>query len=309
MTFNESNSPLIEADEFLHQPTSESKWRESYYFNWVDLENEISGFSTIGIVPNEKRREFVFLLFLKDRNEVYYKEPPLLKYEYNIEAMLTEKRLVYKLIKPFKKWKIQYSSRKLKFEILFETRFPTFYFGMNSSASWHQHFEASGIVKGKLILKNNTFISINGYGQRDKSWGYRDWHQFDKWYAGHFQFKNWSCTFRKDHFGGKIDLSGHISKIKGNSPLSKLEIKTINDNDQFQSPLTATYFITDTNGDSYTIKAERIKKDSFIRFVRNFQEGYTELFEQMVLMKNMDTGEIGSGMMEHLRSSKTQTSI
>ena len=55
MTFNESNSPLIGADEFLHQPTSESKWRESYYFNWVDLENEISGFSTIGIVPNEKR--------------------------------------------------------------------------------------------------------------------------------------------------------------------------------------------------------------------------------------------------------------
>lgn len=28
----------------------------------------------------------------------------------------------------------------------------------------------------------------------------------------------------------------------------------------------------------------------------------TELFEQMVVMKNLVTGEVGSGMMEHLRT-------
>ncbi|MHA2182725.1 MAG: hypothetical protein ACXAAH_14995, partial [Promethearchaeota archaeon] len=61
---------LKKEDEYLHTPTKELKWRESYYFNWVDLDSEISGFSTIGIVPNENKREFVFLLFLKDRNEI-----------------------------------------------------------------------------------------------------------------------------------------------------------------------------------------------------------------------------------------------
>ena len=91
MNSNNPNSTLTDADELLHEPTREPKWRESYYFNWVDLQNEISGFSTIGIVPNENRREFVFLLFLKGRNEVYYKEPPLLHYEDNISTMLTEK--------------------------------------------------------------------------------------------------------------------------------------------------------------------------------------------------------------------------
>jgi hypothetical protein len=302
MNFRESISSLTEADELLHKPSTESKWRESYYFNWVDLKNEISGFSTIGIVPNENRREFVFLLFLKDKNEVYYKEPPLLQYKESINSMLTDKKLSYKLIKPFKVWQIDYISRKLKFKIKFETRFPTFSFGLDSSASWHQHFEASGKINGEIIVKDNKKIEINGYGQRDKSWGYRDWHQFDKWYAGHFQFKDWSCTFRKDYYSEKIDLSGHTSNINGNIPLSALEIETIDDNDQFNSPLTATYFITNNEGKTYSINAERIKKESFIRFVRSFQGGYTELFEQMVFMKDLDTGEVGSGMMEHLRT-------
>jgi len=57
-------------------------------------------------------------------------------------------------------------------------------------------------------------------------------------------------------------------------------------------------------GKIYNIKAERIGKKSFIRFVREFSGGYTELFEQMAIMKNLDTGEIGSGMFEQLRTSK-----
>lgn len=307
MNAGKLNSSFTEADELLHKPTDEDKWRESYYFNWVDLENKISGFSTIGILPNEKKREFVFLLFLDDKNEVYYKEPPLLKYEKEISIMLKEKRLSYRLIKPFKHWEIEYNSRKMKFKINFKTRFPTYNFGLDSSASWHQHFEASGQIQGILKLKDRNPIKINGFGQRDKSWGYRDWHQFDKWYAGHFQFKDWSCTFRKDYYKDKIDLSGHVSNKQGNFPISTLEIETIEDDDQFKSPLRTVYSITDINGDSFKVSAKRIKKDSFIRFARNFSGGFTELFEQMVVMKNTESGEVGSGMMEHLRTFKSNS--
>ncbi len=302
MNKQNSSSPLRGADEYLHQPSDENKWRESYYFNWADLKNKISGFSTIGIVPNEKKREFVFFLFLKDRNEVYYREPPLLKFEENIDFMLKDKNLSYKLLNPYKKWQIQYKSRNIVFDILFESRFPTYYFGLDSSASWYQHFEASGVINGYIRLKDREKIQINGFGQRDKSWGYRDWHQFDEWYAGHFQFENWSCAFRKDYIENKIDLSGHISKEEGNLPISEIAIKTINDSDKFNTPLRATYYIVDEEANSYTIEAKRIKKDSLIRFARSFQGGYTELFEQMMFMKNLETGEIGSGMMEHLRT-------
>jgi len=293
---------LNEKDELLHQPTEEIKWRESYYFNWTDLANKVSGFSTIGIVPNENRREFVFLLFLEDRSEIYYKEPLLEEYDQDITTMLRDKRLSYMLLKPFKKWKISYNSRKLRLDLTFETRFPTHNFGVDSSKSWHQHFESSGIISGKLSTNDGGITKLNGYGQRDKSWGFRDWHQFDKWYAGHFQFKDWSCAFRKDYSKEKIDLSGHVSKKKGNTLLNSLEIETENDMDQFNSPIATNYEFEDDEGNPYKIKSSRMFKTSFIRFVRDFPGGFTELFEQMVIVKNLNTGEIGSGMMEHLRT-------
>jgi hypothetical protein len=302
MVENRIPSGLTEKDELLHHPTKEKKWRESYYFNWLDLNNKISGFSTIGLVPNEKRREFVFLLFMEDTNEVYYREPELINFNDNLEEMLKDKRLSYTLSDPYKMWKLQYISHKLRFEITFETRFPTYNFGLDSSASWHQHFEASGIIKGIIEFKEGKKIYLSGYGQRDKSWGFRDWHQFEKWYAGHFQFKEWSASFRKDYYGENIDLSGHVSNKKSNISLSKMNVNTINDSDSLNSPISATYEFEDKEGNSYQIASKRMTDRSYIRFVRNFQGGFTELFEQMVIIENLNTGEIGSGMMEHLRT-------
>ena len=295
---------LNEKDEYLHQPTKEKKWRESYYFNWVDIDNNISGFSTIGILPNEKKREFVFLLFTKDKNEIYYKEPQFDKYSREVNEMLKDKRLAYKMILPFKKWKIEYKSRKIKIQIIFETRFPTYNFGKDTSASWHQHFEASGNILGSIEFDDGKTINLKGYGQRDKSWGFRDWHQFEKWYAAHFQFKTWSATFRKDYLGGKMDLSGHVSSKEQNTPIYEVNIDTITDRDQFESPISAIYEFKDHYGEKYRIKSTRMFNTSFIRFARDFPEGYTELFEQMVIMENLDSGEKGSGMMEHLRTIK-----
>jgi hypothetical protein len=302
MGHGKNSSILTDTDDLLHQSNKDLKWRESYYFNWVDLENKISGFSTIGILPNEKKRELVFLLFLDNKMEIYYKEPPIVKYENNISIMLQDNRLSYKMIKPLQIWEISYNSRKLKLDLSFETRFFPYDFGKESSGSWQRHFEASGVVSGEIRLKDNNVLKINGFGQRNKSWGYRNWHQFDQWFAGHFQFKNWSCGFRKDYIDNRVDLSGFITDESGNASLDQLDIETINDKDQFHSPLISNYVIIDAKGRKLIIKSKRIENNSYIRFVRDFPGGFTELFEQMVIMKNIDTGEIGTGMSEQLRT-------
>lgn len=302
MITTKPRTTLKDEADLLHQPDNTLKWRESYYFNWVDLENKISGFSTIGIVPNEKRREFVFLLFMDNKREFYYQEPLLEKYVNNVDSMLQYKKLAYKMIKPLQTWQIIYKSRKFNVNLTFETRFPNHSFGTDSSGSWHEHFEASGIITGEILFKDKTKIEINGYGQRDKSWGFRDWHQFDKWFAGHFQYKDWSVGFRKDYIGNRIDLSGYVAKKSGNVPLSQMEIETINDNDKLKSPFKSIYSFNDVEGNYYKIEAERIEENSYVRFARDFPGGYTELFEQMVIMKNIETGEIGTGMSEQLRT-------
>jgi len=294
----------VDADDHLHQPTDELKWREAYYWNWADLESKISGFSTIGIVPNENRKEFVFLLFWDGNREFYYREPELEQFKNDINLMLQEKKLAYKCIKPLQTWQISYKGRKVQLDLTFDTRFYLYDFGRDSSASWHRHFEASGIITGEIKFKDGITKKINGYGQRDKSWGFRDWFEFEKWYATHFQFKDWNCGMRKDYRKNRIDLSGSLSDKDGSIPLAEFEIETVNDTDKFNSPLTATYYMKDKGGNEYRIKAERINKNSFVRFARQFPGGYTELFEQMVIMTNLDTGEIGTGMMEHLRTIK-----
>ena len=295
------------SDDYLHQPDSSLKWRESYYFDWADLTNEISGFSTIGIVPNENRREFVFFLFYDNKREAYYREPPLQNFTEDINIMLQEKRLSYKLIKPMKEWEILYKCPKLSFVIRFESRFPTCYFGKDTSASWHQHFETSGLISGELKFKNGEIRKIQGYGQRDKSWGYRDWHQFDHWHHANFQFKKWSCAFRKDYQKNKVDLSGRMVTKKGCIALSELDVEVILDQDKFKSPLLAKYHITNGEGNSFNIEARPICRGvSGFRFAREFPGGYTEMFDQMVIMKNLDTGEIGSGIAELLRSVKSE---
>ncbi len=293
-----------EEDDFLHEPDEREKWRESYYFNWVDLDNEISGFTTLGILPNIGKRELVFILFFKNKRMVYYKEPQLEKYNYEVHpnSVLRDKNLCYNMIKPMEEWKIIYPSRKYKFQISFKNRFSPYYFGKDSSASWHRHFECSGYVDGILTLRNGKKLEIKGFGQRDKSWGYRDWHQFDRWYAGHFQYKKWSCGFRKDYQNNKMQLSGYIGNEEGNRPLKEIEIKVKNDTDAFKSPLTTLYKISDENNNQYQIQATRINKNSFMRFSREFEKGSTELFEQMVVMKDLDTGERGTGMSEELRT-------
>ena len=61
------------ADEYIHTPENQSDWRESYYFNFVNHDHKISGFTTIGILPKQKKSEFVLILFYKDRQIAYHK--------------------------------------------------------------------------------------------------------------------------------------------------------------------------------------------------------------------------------------------
>lgn len=306
MNSNKDASTFDKSDDYLHEPDERLKWRESYYFNWIDIENNISGFSTLGIVPNEKKREFVFILFKDNKREVYYREPDLAEYnKENFSNMLSDKKLQYELVEPLKEWNIKYNSRKYKFQITFKNRHRPYYFGKDSSASWHRHFESSGIIKGSLVLRNGDTIEIRGFGQRDKSWGYRDWHEFDKWYAGHFQFRDWASGFRKDYINGTSEVSGYIWNGQKNTPLKNVEINVKYDNDNFNSPIITIYTLIDTSGNRYKIRANRISDNSFIRFARDFEDGYTELFEQMAIMTNIETDEVGTGMSEELRTELT----
>ncbi|TFF92173.1 hypothetical protein EU545_01800 [Candidatus Thorarchaeota archaeon] len=288
---------VVEEDEYAHEPSERRDWRESYYFNWVDLEAGISGFSTIGLLPNASKREFVFALFYDGQREIYFKEHdgPVPN---DFEESLSDGVLSYKISKPLKEWTINYEGEKIRAEIVWPSRFPAYDFGTGSGTSWAGHFEQSGTPHGKVALKDGKIMEFHGLGERDKSWGARDWH-IESWYALHAQFEDVSIGLRRDKVGDEFHSSGGISTADGHVAIETVGLDTSID-ENTGMPVGATTIVTGENGEVYTLKSRMISPTSFVRFSREFPGGKTELFEEMAVHYCNELGQEGTGLIEWL---------
>ena len=288
---------LAKNDEYAHEADERSDWRESYYFNWVDLDARISGFSTIGLLPNTNKREFVFALFYDDDREVHFNEP-LNPFSDDLSESLTDGVLSYNLIKPMKEWRITYKSRSLNADIIWPARFPPYDFGGGSGTSWAGHFEQSGVPHGTVKFSDGTAVTIQGYGERDKSWGSRDWH-IESWFALHAQFDDMSIGLRRDVVTGEEHSSGGISNIDGHIPIKSVKLET-ETHKESGIPIGAKVRIVGTNDVVYNLKSHLIGPKSFVRFAREFAGGSTELYEGMAVHECKELGATGTGLVEWL---------
>jgi hypothetical protein len=289
---------LTDADEYPHLSSRHPDWRESYYFNFVDIDNGISGFTTIGLLPNLGKREFVFVLFHADRREVYFVEPEGSVTNDSLKS-LSDGRLEYALVSPLKEWIIRFAGEKLTADIRWKARFPVCDFGGGSETSWSGHFEQSGHVDGTVSLPGGPDIVLKGLGQRDKSWGPRDWH-IDSWYALHAQFNSYSIALRRDVVKNAATASGAISTSDGHVAISKVDLETKFANGTDRMPIAATTCIHGVDGTRYTLHSSLISPVSFLRFSRGFPGGTTELFEEMTLHECEESGERATGLTEWL---------
>jgi hypothetical protein len=283
-------------DERNHKPSDRKDWRESYYFNFVDTERGVYGFTTIGLLPQAAKREFVFALFHRDKRHFYYQEPAA-PYSFDSFESLNDGHLRFELIEAMKQWRITISSGELKADLNWVGRFPPFNFGECSGTSWDGHFEQSGVVTGTLQMGDMT-LSINGFGQRDKSWGSRNWH-IDQWYALHAQFREFSIGLRNDIVGENSIVSGGVSSISGCVPITRVDVETEYGTDPNQ-PIGATTKIGCKDGREYVLNSKLISPLSFVKFTRRFPGGTTELLEAMALHRWEETEEIGTGLLEWL---------
>lgn len=288
---------LTESDEYAHTADEKPDWRESYYFNWVDLDTGISGFSTIGLLPNTKKREFVFALFYDNEREVYFQEPDG-PFSDDFSESLTDGTLTYKLVEPLKEWHIIYNGDKIKADIVWPARFPAYDFGSGSGTSWAGHFEQSGAPHGTIEFPDGKIVKFKGYGERDKSWGSRDWH-IESWFALHAQFDDVSIGLRRDEVKGAVHSSGGISNADGHESIKSVDVAT-ETHSEFGIPVGAKTRIVGTDGSVYNLRSKLISPKSFVRFAREFPGGTTELYEGMAVHTCKELGTTGTGLIEWL---------
>ncbi len=287
---------MTEEDEYAHAPSERKDWRESYYFNWVDVETGVSGFSTIGLLPNASMREFVFALFYNGEKEVYFREPtgPIPD---DFQESLSDGILSYELIAPLKEWRICYEREGFRADIKWPGRFAAYDFGGGSGTSWAGHFEQSGSPYGTIQLRDGRVMEFRGLGERDKSWGTRDWH-IESWYALHAQFEELSIGLRRDMVDGKPHSSGGISSREGHAAIDSVELET--EYDEAGIPVAALTTVKDSRGRTFTLRSKMISPTSYVRFARKFSGGATELFEEMAVHTCDEIDGEGTGLIEWL---------
>lgn len=191
-------------DEAYHVCDSpDPLWRESHYFNFYDPQHQIGGITTIGRKPNVGHSEAVLVLYLPDGSLLVYKQ------EVPVTGMSAAGALRYEMTEPLTDWWLTFAgtclrvmeprklaSRWTQFKALFRrqrVRLDLRWQGLNPVFDYGdyavlppdnrvaaRHYEQAGHYTGFIELDGER-LEMDALGERDHSWGIRDWHAPDEW--------------------------------------------------------------------------------------------------------------------------------
>lgn len=191
-------APADPADEARHVPTDEPLWNESWYLDFVDPERGIGGYVRLGLYPNLGRAWYWACVVGPDRQLVTVIDhevavPPGRSHEirteglwadYTVETPLDHvtvgvEAFAVGVDDPAEVYGDLRGDRvPLGFDLEWETDGPTYaYPGVT-------RYEVPCRVHGEVLVGDER-IELDGHGQRDHSWGVRDWWSYGwSWTAG-----------------------------------------------------------------------------------------------------------------------------
>jgi hypothetical protein len=180
---------LTEKDELRHSHDRDSTWRESLYWGFVLPEASLGLLAYLRLDPNAGIVSPMVLVYRGSGEVVYafnkaYPLPPKLELdEVNLEGFR------FSGLRPLSACALAFTDGAgTSLEFHFTGLHPPFEYAQNRTGCPRylatNRFEQAGRFEGTLRLKDETF-PLSLYGQRDHSWGTRDWDaiQHYKWIA------------------------------------------------------------------------------------------------------------------------------
>jgi len=178
------------ADERRHAPTDDLLWNESHYLDWFSADGSIGGYLRIGLYPNLGRVWYWACLVGRDRSLVtvidhevplprgaqslelraegiwadHVVETPLDHMTANLEAFAVAVDDPAEVYGDLRGDRVPFG-----FELDWETD--------RAAYGWPPvtpRYEIPCRVHGEVLVGDET-IEVDGWGQRDHSWGVRDW--------------------------------------------------------------------------------------------------------------------------------------
>jgi hypothetical protein len=205
-------------------------WRESYYFNMTDPQNDISMITTIGLLPN-KKRSTGFLLLIKGGRPVLLKplisltKPRFRGYEFRIGELRYSIHGI--------EWRLRYKDKRLKLDIRFVPLNRIYPYRKGDEEEWiferigAQHYEQFGKYTGTITLNGEEFEIGPCFGHRDHSWGIRDWSSVDRYslhccaFSDELAFNLWEGSI-----GGSNFFKGFVFDGEKNHDITEKKVRT-----------------------------------------------------------------------------------
>lgn len=293
--------------DVLHQKSGEQDWSESFYFNFYDRENSLCAFMRIGLKPDRDDKSMFCFLMLPDGTVAGINAHEPCNPELNAGS------LKFCQAEPEKRWTLKYDGYmaflpekrpvRVAFDLEFESQ--NRMFDYRECVSGHkeeisksvasEHLEQFGKVSGKLAAGGKEY-SIRGLGERDHSWGVRDWNapKMWTWLTAEFSETKALNVTKLVVEQGVVD-AGFIHKDGVNIPVMEAVIDTTFGPQGAPASLKMT--LRDKKGIGYEVTAEVVRHVA-VPFESPDGKALSIMYE--TLAKYSFEGSTGYGIAEYL---------
>ncbi len=230
---------IQDSDEWLHEVGSDPAWQESFYFNWADPARRSFTLARTGYRFHPRKTDGLAISLRDGELELYY-GPADLDHEGDCSDEdpargMRAGDLVVTMLEPLRRWRLQIEGER-GMDVVFEAHTPAFdYSGQDTGGHGGKlartmtgaHFEQSGRVTGWTQFGGDDAQrhEIDALGQRDKSWGVRDWDRLEgwEWISGQIGADFCFNLMQTIEGGERLD-NGFVFRDGANHPIARARI-------------------------------------------------------------------------------------
>lgn len=299
----------MDSTDKIHEFGTHEEWNESFYFNFYDRGQDVCGFMRIGLKPNKKEKSVFCFLMMPDGNTFGVKYQAVME-----NNDLEVAGLKFSKLEDDKKWRLEFNGElskmvkegekeKVSFELIFDALNNIYDYRESVSGEKEkiavsvasEHLEQFGKITGKLTLGGKVY-NITAMGERDHSWGVRDWNAPRMWVWITAQFdEGFAFNLTKLFMDrGEVD-AGFIHLDGKNVPIVRADIVTEYNRDG--SPNTVYMALHDKEGDVHGAKAV-IKHKVALPFASK-DDRVLSLMHECLSKFTLDD-DVGYGIVEYL---------